>query len=243
MNVLVIIDNIFQYDKIKYTVEKKTTPNVNFDFRHSPNKSAIWKHVDFYDNEKSGIDVKKEIEFIINNYQLVISVHCFQFFPKELVNTVRCINIHPGYNPTNRGWYPQVFAIIHDLPIGATIHEMDEKLDHGSIIAREFVEKYNWDTSLTLYNRVLEKEIELFDQYFDRILTNTYNLIEPENSGNMFSKTDFHQLLDLDLKRTGTFKEFYDTLRALSHGDYKNISFEDKVSGKRVFLKLDISLE
>jgi dTDP-4-amino-4,6-dideoxyglucose formyltransferase len=243
MNVLVIIDNIFQYDKIKHIVEKNNKPNTKFDFRHSPNKSQIWDHLDFRNKEKSIIDVKKQVEFIIDNYELVISVHCFQFFPKKLVDSVRCINIHPGYNPINRGWYPQVFAIINDLPIGATIHEMDEKLDNGKIIAREFVEKHTWDTSLTLYNRVLDMEIQLFDKYFNGILDNKYESIEPENEGNIFLKSDFNELIELDLNKEGTFKDFYDTIRALSHGDYKNASFIDKKSGKQIYIKLDISID
>jgi methionyl-tRNA formyltransferase len=95
---------------------------------------------------------------IIDSFDLVIFVHCFQLFPKTMVNAVRCVNIHPGYNPINRGWYPQVFAIVNDLPIGATIHEMDEKLDNGPIIVRELVEKYARDTSLTIFLMILKTQ-------------------------------------------------------------------------------------
>ena len=43
------------------------------------------------------------VSLIIESYQLVISVHCKQIFPKRLVENVLCINLHPGYNPFNRG--------------------------------------------------------------------------------------------------------------------------------------------
>jgi methionyl-tRNA formyltransferase len=101
----------------------------------------------------------KDIDFILGNFDLVFSIHCKQIFPKELVNGLKCINIHPGYNPVNRGWYPQIFSILNDLPVGATIHEIDEALDHGGIIARALVPKYSYDTSKSLYDRILEKEI------------------------------------------------------------------------------------
>lgn len=243
MNVLIVIDNLVQYERIKSIVEKESTVDNQFDFRHSIVRSAIWDHKDFINKDSSIIDINKDIDFIIKKYELVISVHCFQFFPKKLISNVRCINVHPGYNPINRGWYPQVFSIIHDLPIGATIHEMDEKLDHGLIIAREFVEKYSWDTSLSLYNRVLEMEIELFEKNLKNILDKSYKPKEPEGEGNLFSKSDFNLLLELDLNRKGTFRDFYNYLRAVTHGDYKNAFFVDEKTGKKIFLKLDISHE
>src|SRR5688500_47217 len=73
------------------------------------------------------IDVMNEadVEMIVKKYDLIISLHCKQLFPAHLIERVKCINIHPGYNPVNRGWYPQVFAILHSLDTGATIHEMN----------------------------------------------------------------------------------------------------------------------
>jgi dTDP-4-amino-4,6-dideoxyglucose formyltransferase len=240
--VLVVIDNILQYDRIKKLIDVRK-PDANFTFKHSIIKSAIWEHPDFKNENNSIIDVKKQKDEIINSFDLVISVHCFQFFPKELVNGVRCINIHPGYNPINRGWYPQVFAIVNDLPIGATIHEMDEKLDNGPVIAREFVEKYPWDTSLTIYNRVLEKEMKLFEKNIDAIIHGTYKTILPENNGNIYSKNDFKNLCKIELNEEKSFRYFYDLLRALSHGDYKNAFIIDPETGKKIYIKLEISYE
>jgi methionyl-tRNA formyltransferase len=240
--VLVVIDNIFQYEKIKKIILRKNLQDT-FDFRHSIVKSSIWNHEDFQNKQDSIIDVKKSINEIIQKYSLVISIHCFQFFPKELVNQIRCINIHPGYNPINRGWYPQVFAIVNKLPIGATIHEMDDKLDNGPIIARKFVENYLWDTSYSIYKRVLDAEIELLEENFDSIISSTYKLIQPENSGNMFKKVDFENLCKFDLNEFGTFSSFYDKLRALSHGDYKNGYFIDELTKKKIYVKLEIELE
>ncbi len=148
---IIITDNIIQYERFKRLIIDKGRKDLTVKFCHSPIRSALWDHSDAIEV----IDVKKDTARIAANFDLVISIHCLQLFPKNLVNSVRCINIHPGYNPINRGWYPQVFSIINNLPIGATIHEMDEELDHGPIIARKMVQKFDWDTSLTLYDRVL----------------------------------------------------------------------------------------
>ena len=39
------------------------------------------------------IDVKNDFKRIINDFDLVISLHCKQFFPVQLVRGVKCINI------------------------------------------------------------------------------------------------------------------------------------------------------
>lgn len=234
-NILVITDNITLYERVKNVFSKNQRKNINVTFRHSSVKSPIWNHIDKLDS----INVKKETEWIISNFNLVISIHCFQLFPKNLVDSIRCINIHSGYNPINRGWFPQVFSIINNLPIGATIHEMDEKLDHGLIIAREEVEKFVWDTSLTLYSRVLDKEIYLFEKYFDVIIENTYSGIKPESEGNIFSKADFNNLCEIDMNQVGSFNEFYNLLRALTHGEYKNAFFKTE-NDEKVYIKLEV---
>lgn len=240
--VLVIIDNVRLYDAIKQIVHERNRPDVEFTFRHSVKRSAIWDHEDFRDDSRA-LDVTADVQSIAAEYDVVMSVHCLQFFPRELVEKVRCINIHPGYNPLNRGWYPQIFAIINDLPIGATIHEMDEKLDHGPVIARRLVEKHVWDTSLTIYERVLEQELYLFRENFDAIVDGTYETITPEDGGNFFSKADFEQVCKIDLGRKGTFGEFYNLMRALSHGEFRNAYFVDEASGEKIYLKLEIDRE
>lgn len=238
INILIIIDNTLLYDRIKNIIIEKNRKDCNVVFKHSSIKSEIWDHPD----QLGVINVKKKLDWIINNFNLVISVHCFQFFPKRLVENVRCINVHPGYNPINRGWYPQVFSIIHNLPVGATIHEMDEKLDHGSIIARKFVEKMAWDTSLSLYNRVLDMEIYLFKLFFNRIVDNKYKKINPENEGILYLKSDFFNFCEISLDQKGTFGEFYNLLRALSHGEYKNAFFKTE-DGEKVYMKLKVEKE
>ena len=176
-------------------------------------------------------------------YDLIFSVHCKQLFPSDLVKSVKCINIHPGYNPINRGWYPQVFAILNDTPIGATIHEIDEKLDHGAIIVRSYVEKNNFDTSETLYNKIINKEIELFDLMLDSILNNSYVAFPIENEGNLHLKKDFNALLHLDLNEKTTMGDCIKKLRALTHGDFKNAYFLDSDTGKKIFVSLKLKPE
>ena len=234
---LIIVDNCYLYEGVKRILKEKSILEV--EFRHSTG-SPLSSHVDFEKGNFS-IDVNKELEFIKSSFTAVLSVHCFQFFPPELVRSVKCFNLHPGYNPINRGWYPQVFAIIYGLHSGATLHEIDEKLDNGSIIERRKENVFLNDTSLDVYQRVLQIELELFEKHIISIINGEYEVFKPENCGNFFTKKDFNKLLQIDLNETGRFMDFYNRLRALSHGEFKNAFIIDPETNKKYFLKIEIT--
>lgn len=163
----------------------KTEP---FDYAISPfsNKTEFeqsFKPVRVYDLKKSS-DIYK----IAGNYDLIISLYCKQIFPSYLIRLVKCINVHPGYNPVNRGWYAHVFAIINNMKIGATIYEMDKLPDHGNITGRMQVTKEIFDTSLTLYQKIVDAEMEFFTKLLPAIMENNYTTLKPENEGNLFLK-------------------------------------------------------
>ncbi len=184
------------------------------------------------------VEIKKEYEAIIGKYDLIFSLHCKQLFPAELVCRVKCINIHPGYNPYNRGWFPQVFSIINKLPAGATIHEIDALLDHGPIIARKQVHTFSWDTSIDIYNRVQQLEVGLLKENLEKILQGSYSVFQPEEEGNINLKKDFNTLCQLNLDESVTMGQAIDKLRALTHGKYPNAYFTDAETGRKVFVKI-----
>lgn len=240
VKLLFVIDNVFLYENLKAFIESHTDRFELCDFCHSPLNSPLAKHTDFLNQDRS-IDVRRDASKIWSNYDVVFSIHCFQFFPKELVQKVLCVNLHPGYNPLNRGWFPQVFAIIHGRDSGATLHVMDEKLDNGLIIDRAIEPIRFSDTSLDVYTRVLNLELKIFKNNFDSIITRKFIGYEPETMGYLYTKNDFNILNEIELDREGTFKQFYDLLRAQTHGNYKNAYVIDPDTGDKYFLKLTIS--
>ncbi len=193
-------------------------------------------------NLKCNIVESKNIDLhnIDSKYELVISAHCKKLFPPKLVNSFRCINIHPGLNPYNRGYYPQAFSLINKLPIGATIHEIDEELDHGPIIYQEEIEIKSTDTSFSLYNKVIKKEIELFEKNFNSIINNNYIITTPKNEGNLNLKKDFDNLCKIDLDNIDTFENHINLLKALTFDKYKNAYFIDK-NGDKIYLNIKLS--
>jgi methionyl-tRNA formyltransferase len=189
------------------------------------------------------LNVKNEHEAIALQYDLIFSLHCKQLFPTELVRRVKCINVHPGYNPYNRGWFPQVFSILNNMPAGVTIHEIDEDLDHGPIIARRQIKINSWETSFDVYKKIQVLEVELLKECLPSILRGTYKTTMPEEDGNVNLKRDFNGLCKLDLEKTTTIKDAINQLRALTHGNYANAFFIDPESGSKVYVKISLQKE
>ncbi|MCF6132679.1 dTDP-4-amino-4,6-dideoxyglucose formyltransferase [Flavobacterium wongokense] len=243
-NALIISDNLPLCQQFFSLIEKKKISTTKFTFSTSPftNKDSFMVS-DKVEVKVYNLKDQNAIDEIIANYDLVFSIHCKQIFPADLVEKVKCINVHPGYNPINRGWYPQVFAIINDYQIGATIHEIDKELDNGHIIARAFVDKEVYDTSESLYNKVIAKEIELLEEHLESILENNYNAFAPESESNLYLKKDFNQLLHLDLSEETTVGKVIDKLRALTHGSYSNAYFIDEKTGKKIYVGIQLKPE
>lgn len=234
---LLLTDNKVLFNKFLNLLDEiNVSPNL-FNFACSPQNNQFDGIINI-----SQIKIKEVTDELITRYDKIFSLHSKQMFPKKLVENITCINIHPGFNPFNRGWYPQVFSIINNGIIGATIHIMDEQLDHGKIIDRVEVKKEIWDTSETLYDRILDAEILLIKRNMLNILNDNYKLKEPEEEGKLYTKKDFNQLCKIDLEQIGKFEEFYNLLRALSHGNHKNAYFITE-ENKKVFIKLNILLE
>ena len=237
---MVITDNRLLWQQFAGIVADENVDSL-FRYYFSPsNKPFLAEFVERSDFQP--IDVKTDWRRIVQGFDLVISLHCKQIFPAQLARAVKCINIHPGLNPYNRGWFPQIFSIINKLPFGATIHVIDEHLDHGPIIDQEEVPLFAWDTSLTAYNRVIEAELRLVRKNLKKILCGEYTCRQPDKEGNLNLARDFQRLRHLKMDEVGTFQSFIDRLRALTHGEYLNGYFLDE-SGKRVFVKVELQPE
>ncbi len=241
--VLIVSDNPYLCKAFFDVCEKLKVDTTGMELMRSPSHkdlvfSGLPKHL-----PQKVISIQQNLEEILVKFDLVLSLHCNQLFPKRMVNNIKCINVHPGLNPFNRGWFPQVFSIINGMPIGATIHEIDEEIDHGPIIAQREVEIRLTDTSKDVYDRVQEEEIRLIEENLFDILQNTYTVTSPSSEGNIQLKADFKALTEIDLNKNVTMREAIDYFRALTHGEYKNAYFIDPKTGKKVFIKIQLEEE
>lgn len=229
MRTLILTDNKYAYD----LASKLNDLYGDIDIFQSPSGPL---------GDVPRLDVKRDPSSIAKAYSLVLSIHCKQLFPSELVSGTRCINVHPGFNPYNRGWYPQVFSLINGLPAGVTIHEIDEDLDHGPIIAQEEYIIQSWDTSGSIYSKIMEIEKDLVMRYFVDLREGSYTTFPAPNEGNINYKQDFDNLKQIDLNKEGRFRDFLNRLRALTHGEYRNAFFIDE-AGKKIFVRVILEEE
>lgn len=204
----------------------------------SPNGQSIFK-TEIEEKLISPIDLKADYKRLLREFFIGVSCHCKQIFPRELVDGIDCFNFHPGLNPYNRGWFPQVFSILNGLPAGATIHRMDAQIDHGAIVAQRPVSIRASDTSKTVYDRIVEAEFDLFDNWMGKLVDGNYQESLPESEGNYNSISNFESLCEIDLNRKVSFGEAIDYLRAMTFDGYDNAYFYDE-DGKKIFVSLNI---
>lgn len=255
MKVCVITDNQFIYEQFLLLIRNARYGDVQFDFYCSPGNmlTVSDREKDLSNTPAAGgrrqggcgklrgqIRLKETEPVWRAQYGLFLSLHCKQLFPATLTDEYRCINVHPGYNPYNRGWYPQVFGILNRLPVGVTIHEMDRELDHGPIIVRRQIAVHDWDTSFDIYARIQQTEVELLREYLPVLLSGAYRTSLPEQEGNINLEKDFKALCRLDPEETLTWREAIDHLRALSFHGYRNAYFYGE-DGQKIYV--DIRLE
>jgi methionyl-tRNA formyltransferase len=243
-NILVVSDNrelsLFLKKEVE-AIQLQVAKAVRMDFRYSTANLDPSQMIEF---GAGPIDLKapEMVDQIVREYDLVLSVHCKQIFPKRLVENVRCINVHPGFNPFNRGWYPQAFSLVNGFPIGATIHIMTAEVDHGGIVDQEQVSIDPCDTSLELYRKIIETEKVLIHRNIAVVLSGGFHAVPPKYEGNYNSIDDYRALCRLDLSDQGTLERHLNLLRATSHGTYRNAYFLG-LDGRKYFVKITIATE
>lgn len=240
MNICVITDHALLYQALKEIVKGNFYIQTNFDFFFSFNNQVFQEK---YRKELiHPICLAEKNETFFSSYDLFLSLHCNQIFPKELVENHICINIHPGYNPYNRGWFPQVFSILNGLPVGVTIHRMDMKLDHGPILYQQEVKIEKADTAYDVYTKIQELEIRMLEEFLPAIISGHYCESPMVAEGNINYKTDFEQLCRIDMDKVATYGEVITYLRAMTFPGFRNAYFLDEKKNK-IFINIELESE
>ena len=235
MKICVFTDNSYIYEGFSALLPR--FKEHTFDFFNSPWNRAFSPRENF-----RPLRLKDQGRDFYESYDLFLSLHSKQLFPTELVENHLCINVHPGLNPFNRGWFPQVFSILNGLPCGVTIHKMDAELDHGPILWQEEVPLLASDTSKDIYDRILKKELELLENHLGDLLAGNYSLTPMPHEGNINYKADFDALCRIDRDEPATYGAVIDRLRALTHAPYENAYFIDD-DGKKVYVGIILRKE
>lgn len=89
---------------------------------------------------------------------------------REFANSGKILNVHSGLIPAARGLDSFKWAILRGLPMGNTLHQVDEFADAGVVLAHLRTPLYHGDTLASFASRHYENEIWMLGN-FDRLMS------------------------------------------------------------------------
>lgn len=127
--------------------------------------TAVIPHKDFPSRETFEASLISTLQ--ASGVQLVILAGFMRLLSPVFIRAFpqRIMNIHPALLPSFPGTHAQRQALERGVRIaGATVHFVDEEMDHGPIIAQAAVPVYPDDTEVTLSARILAQEHRIYAQ-------------------------------------------------------------------------------
>ena len=153
-----------------------------------------------------------------------------------------CLNVHPAYLPYNRGAYPNVWGIVDRTPVGATIHYMDEGVDTGDVVDQVEVPVDPTDTGGTLYRRLEQACVELFERTWPKVATGrAARTLQPRDGGTFHRVRDAESLDEIRQERTYVARELLDIIRARTFPPYPGAYFVHE--GRKIYMRLQLLTE
>jgi phosphoribosylglycinamide formyltransferase-1 len=89
--------------------------------------------------------------------------------PDEIVQRYKVINAHPGIIPAARGLDSFKWSILKDIPLGVTLHYLDNKVDAGEILTVVRTPIFKDDSIESLARRHYENEIDALVNFLEHM--------------------------------------------------------------------------
>lgn len=121
---------------------------------------------------------------------IVCSIYYRWMIDQEIIDIVRgkIFNLHPALLPKYRGCSSLTWAMINgEKECGFTYHYVDAGCDTGKIILQEKIKIEDFDTQLTLYNRVMFESMKYFIKALD-LVKNGYPGTEQSGSSTYYKR-------------------------------------------------------
>lgn len=114
-------------------------------------------------------------EIVNERWEWLVSFGCREVISPDVLalNDGRCINLHIGALPWNRGAHANYWAWRDGTPHGVTLHWMTEGLDKGPIIAQRRLSFGPGFTLKTSWMRLQMEAIALFMEYWPELRQQT----------------------------------------------------------------------
>jgi methionyl-tRNA formyltransferase len=137
------------------------------------------------------------------------------------------VNIHPSYLPFNRGKHPNFWCLADETPCGVSLHYIDAGVDTGDVIAQKRLDISWEDTGETLYYRLRDLAVDLFQDKYDDIVTDTLpRHRQDEAAGSAHRADEMDRLSRIDLDGTYTARRLFNIIRARMFPPYPTAYFQ-----------------
>lgn len=130
----------------------------------------------------------------LNNMPFIPDVICSIYYRYIINSDViqmakgKIFNLHPALLPKYRGCSSLTWAIINgEEKCGFTYHYIDSGCDTGKIIIQKSIKIEEFDTQLTLYNRVMFESMKYFEEAL-RLVIDAYEGIEQEGEASYYRR-------------------------------------------------------
>lgn len=155
----------------------------------------------------------------LSAFDAVVSFGYRHILPNEVRKTARrpAINLHISYLPFNRGAHPNFWSWIENTQAGVTIHEIDDGIDTGPIIAQQKLRHAGTGMTFRQTHALLLSQIEmLFAHQSERILAGDYVAVAQTGCGTYHAARDLPAWVDWDMPIKDAVARFRSTaVRAL----------------------------
>lgn len=154
------------------------------------------------------------------------------------------INLHPSYLPFGRGKDPNFWTFLDDVPYGVSIHIVDDKVDHGPVIARQEIIKSWEDTGESLYLIARQACVELFRSKWSEIrgaaqVGQLGEIARSFPASTVRRRDEIVEASRIDLDEPTSARKVLNILRARTFAPHPAAWFED--DGEQYEVRVDIS--
>ncbi len=128
----------------------------------TPPPAKVWagkRNIEVIQPENFSTEVINQLSSL--NCQLFIVASYGNIIPQEVLEIPphKTLNVHPSLLPKLRGASPVQTAILQENKTGVSIMRIDEKMDHGPIVAQK--ETHQWDITSIPEADTLEEELAI----------------------------------------------------------------------------------
>jgi methionyl-tRNA formyltransferase len=149
------------------------------------------------------------------------------------------INFHPALLPKDRGWYPHVHQIRHNLKSGVTLHQISPETDGGDIWVQEEVD-LGFPIASGHAREILQNAMaKAFKENWEKIRDKKVTPKPQVGEGSYWEKSATEELNTFELTQTQTGEEFLRMLACRNSGSRSFISIETP-QGKK-YIHIDFS--